>query len=40
MDDEMVWNEPTDIQEGGRLPPDKDFDEIWEDDWIDLGGEG
>lgn len=25
------WNEPTPIEEGAHLPPDKDFDEIYED---------
>jgi hypothetical protein len=30
-DSECVWNEPTDIEEGAHLPPNKDFDEILED---------
>lgn len=26
--DSEYWNEPSDIEEGANLPPEKDFDEI------------
>lgn len=28
---QIAWNEPSNIQEGGHLPSDKDFDELVEE---------